>query len=214
MDVQIREASEADASFIAWVQMEAARSHRPLGFWDVAFPGPDAPRLEWMARIARSRKRSFAHVSGFLVAELDGAPVAALSGYDPSETLAEHFVAALVEELGAEGWSPAHLELLYTRFAPFLACMVEDEPGAWVVEWVAALPRVRRSGIVSRLLEQILERGRERGHRCAQLNCMIGNLPALRCYERQGFAVADEKRHPDFEALIGAPGTARMRIDL
>ena len=41
----IRDATAADAELIAWVQVEATRSGTPLGFWDLAFPGADQPRL-------------------------------------------------------------------------------------------------------------------------------------------------------------------------
>ena len=34
MDVTIRDATPADAPFLAWVMLAAARSHRPLSFWD------------------------------------------------------------------------------------------------------------------------------------------------------------------------------------
>ena len=40
MEHHIRPAVEADTPFLAWVQQEAARSHLPPGFWDLAFPGP------------------------------------------------------------------------------------------------------------------------------------------------------------------------------
>jgi ribosomal protein S18 acetylase RimI-like enzyme len=42
----------------------------------------------------------------------------------------------------------------------------------------------------------------------------IGNFPAQRAYEKHGFKVIDEKRHPDFEAEIGSPGMMRLLRDL
>jgi len=79
-----------------------------------------------------------------------------------------------------------------------------------VVEWVAARPEARGKGVAQRLLDLLLERGRSLGYEQAQISCLLGNTPAKRCYERTGFRVVDEKRHPDFEAIFGAPGTARM----
>jgi hypothetical protein len=52
----IRPARESDAAFIAWVQQEAARSHLPIGFFDLAFPGPDAERLRIIERMVRARR--------------------------------------------------------------------------------------------------------------------------------------------------------------
>src|SRR6185295_17623114 len=81
MEITIRPAVEADVPFIAWVQQEAARSHLPLGFWDLAFPGAGSDRLRVVGRIAKAKPRSFCHYSGFLVAEADGYAAAALSAY-------------------------------------------------------------------------------------------------------------------------------------
>ncbi len=38
----------------------------------------------------------------------------------------------------------------------------EHAPGAWIVENVATLPEFRRRGLVDRLVEEMLERGRRR----------------------------------------------------
>ena len=59
-------------------------------------------------------------------------------------------------------------------------------------------------------MAEILEAGRTRGHRLAQLTILIGNVAAQRAYEKAGFRVRDEKRHRDFQALLGAPGFMRM----
>jgi hypothetical protein len=89
MDAVIRRARESDASFVAWTQQTAARSHLERGFWDVAIPGPDAPRLELIAaRSARSQPEAFCHWKRFLIAEVDGAPAAALSGMSRRATAA------------------------------------------------------------------------------------------------------------------------------
>ena len=214
MDVTIRDATRDDADFVAWTQVEASRSGTPLGFWDVALPGADAPRLATIAKVATAERQSFAHVSGFVVADHDGAPVAAMSAYDPAKKKLGHFIGALNNTLTTEGWSEAHQALLGLRITPMVACLSDAEPGMWVIEWVAAKPEARGKGIAQRLLSTLLERGRALGYEQAQISYLIGNTPAQRCYERAGFRVVDEKRHPDFEAVFGAPGTARMLREL
>lgn len=84
----------------------------------------------------------------------------------------------------------------------------------WVIEWVATVPEFRGRGIVHELLGHILERGRERGYHGAQIGHLIGNESARRAYQRVGFTHVDEKRDPDFEAVLGSPGLARMHLDL
>jgi ribosomal protein S18 acetylase RimI-like enzyme len=212
--LSIRDAVRGDAALIAWVQMMAARSGRPLGLWDLMFPGSDRPRLDLIAQVALSPHESFAQLSGFLVAEVDGVAVGALSGYAPAIKHLDHFRHALAAVLTEDGWSEAHRKLIGSRIAPCLSCISETPHDRWVVEWVALESDARGKGVASALLAAILERGRASGFDKAQISVLIGNTPAQRCYERAGFRIVDEKRNPDFEAMFGAPGVARMWMDL
>jgi len=92
-------------------------------------------------------------------------------------------------------------------------CVTEEEEGAWVIENVATLPEFRKRGLINALLEKILEMGKQRGFRLAQTAFFIGNIPVKRAYEKVGFKVVDEKRHPDFEAALRCPGIARLLRD-
>lgn len=213
MDIEIRPAAEADVPTIAWVQQEAARSHLPQGFWDLAFPGPEDERLRLVGGVARARTLSFCHWSGFLVAHVDGQPAAALSAYTkPSVMAGSAYIQAIGEVLDAEKWTPEQRLAMGERVAPFLTCIPETPEDAWVVEWVATRPEYRGRGLVRNLLHAILERGRERGHEVFQIGVLIGNTPAQRCYESIGFRVVEEKRHPDFERALGCPGIRRLLL--
>jgi RimJ/RimL family protein N-acetyltransferase len=53
---------------------------------------------------------------------------------------------------------------------------------------------------------------RSRGYRVGQISVMIGNTPAQRAYEKAGFKVADEKRHPDFREGSRRAGDAMRRL--
>jgi len=214
MDITIRDATPEDAAFLAWVMQTAARSHRPLSFWDLAFPGPDGPRLEYIAELAVAEPRSFAHYSGFLIAEADGHPVAGLSAYDSTHKNMDAFLHSIAAVTATRGWSPEHQSLLFARMAPAGTCMPDSPPGVWVVEWVAATPAARGKGVANALLRAILDRGRASGYRRSQIGYLLGNTPAVTAYERVGFMTVDEKRHPDFEAVFGSPGIARMVREL
>jgi GNAT superfamily N-acetyltransferase len=210
----IRDATAGDAELIAWAQVEASRSGTPLGFWDLALPGADEPRLGLIAQVATSPREHFAHVSGFLVAEVDGRPVGAMSGYAPAVKKVGHFVGALDQVLERNGWSEAHRTLVGTRIAPAVACFSDAPADRWVVEWVALQPAARGKGVAAALLRAVLDRGRAAGFSRAQITYLIGNHPARRAYERVGFVAVDEKRDPQFEAVFGRPGTVRMWMDL
>jgi translation initiation factor 4G len=214
MSLTIRDAVPADAHLIAWVQVEASRSGTPLGFWDLALPGPDEPRLSLIADLAISSTEHLAHISGFLVAELDGHPVGALSGYSPTAKKLGRFVGALNHVLERNGWSEAHLRLLPIRVAPCVAVFSDSPDDRWIVEWVALLPEARGKGVAAELLRAILDRGRAAGFGKAQITYLMGNTPAQRAYERVGFSNVDTKSDPPFEAIFGRAGTVRMWMDL
>ena len=170
MDVTIRDATPADAPFLAWVILAAARSHRPLSFWDYGFPGPEAPRLEYITAMVLAEPASFAHYSGFLVAEREGRPVGALSAYDSATKGMDKFLVTLTGLLEARQWSADHQQLLFARVAPVQTCMPDSPPGVWVVEWVATTPDARRGGVAHALLREILARGRAAGYAKSQIS--------------------------------------------
>jgi len=211
MSTQIRPATADDVPFLAWVQQEAARSHLPYGFWDLAFIGPDEWRLPLIERIARAKAESFCHWSKFLVAEVDGEPAAALSGYDKTSlTAATLLFEAMQEAFAGVGWTELQAGAMQERIVPFLTCIPETAEDDWVVEWVATRPGHRGKGLVKTLLQEILARGTATGHAQAQIAVLIGNTAAQRAYESAGFRVVDEKTSPSFEATFGSPGIRRM----
>ena len=57
----------------------------------------------------------------------------------------------------------------------------------------------------------ILERGRERGGKTAEIGVLIGNDPAVRAYEKLGFTIFEEARDAEFERIYGSPGSYYMR---
>lgn len=70
----------------------------------------------------------------------------------------------------------------------------------------AVLPEHRRAGVASRLLERVLSDGASRGAHRATLEVRRSNEPALRLYEKFGFAVTAVRRnyysHPEEDALV------------
>ena len=67
-------------------------------------------------------------------------------------------------------------------------------------------PARRGQGIGARLLEAVIDRA---GNRPVSLTTRIDN-PARHLYERHGFDVVEEKRHPAYEARTGSPGRVLM----
>ncbi len=206
-DVSIVPARPEHAPFIAWVMLTAARSHLQKGFWDFLGGPDDSQTLRFLEAMTTTPATHWTHHSLYLVAEVDGRPASALSGYFEEE----HPTAApesVVEAAQASGMDVAEMLSRWqtsggdsVRF-----CAPEHAPGVWIVEHVATLPEYRRRGLVDRLMEPMLERGRSRGATSADLGVLIGNDGAQRAYEKAGFRVISEKLHPDFERVYACPG--------
>ena len=201
----IRSARPEDAEFIARIILLSMRGYRPRGWFDVALGWPETECLDFIARVAVARAVSMWHVSQFLVAEIDGKPAAALCAVPADGTGPAAWRA--LEEVGvATRLTASELGAIRQRGTYSRACWVQGGEGDWMIEHVATDPAYRGRGLVQSMIAHALDKGRAAGFGRATISFLIGNEPAERAYAKAGFAFADEKRDPAFEALIGAPG--------
>jgi ribosomal protein S18 acetylase RimI-like enzyme len=207
--VRIVDARPDHAPFIAWVIMTAFRSHLPKGFWDFMRPGSDEEILRYLEVLTATEVPHWAHLPLFIVAEVDGEPAAALSGYFEEEHGGPSLRAAM-EEADAKTGTTADPEAI-TRALTVLSVIPEHPPGAWIVEDVATRPEFRRRGLVDALMQEIMERGRKRGATVSDISVFIGNARAQAAYEKAGYEVIGEKTDATFESVYGSPGIRTLR---
>lgn len=213
MTPRIVDATKDYVEFIAWVSVEAARSHLPRGFWD--FFIPDArERMSYLVRLAATSTAHPFHHSQFLVAEVDGRPAAALCAFFEEENGFGVLGSVMPEVDRAMGRPPEAAAEGMARLGPFMTVTPEHPPGVWIVENVATLPEFRRRGLVSSLVDAAIERGVARGARVSDIGVFIGNDPAQRAYEKAGYRAVSEKRNDDLERTWGSPGIRLLRRDL
>ncbi len=211
LDVRIIDAREEHVPFIAWVQLTAFRSHLPKGMWDFFVGGSEEDALRFLEAFATTGTKHWGSYQGFIIAEVDGTPAAALTGYFSAESSFEEGVAEACRKIGmtqdeiSKGWM---------RAGTIALVETEHAPGAWITENVATKPEFRRRGLVDKLLAEMMERGRSKGATVADIGVFIGNDNAQRAYEKAGYEVVDEKLHPDFEAVYKCPGVRQLRRDL
>ena len=206
--VTIRDATEDDIDFVAWVQLTASRSHVPVGVWEYLNGTDEEQTLVFLRAIATSDTVHWCHLSLFQIAEVEGVPAAALCGFDPPTQGMEQLmtvVPPVLIELGL-----ADLAGLMTRAEIVQRVASDFEPGAWVIENVATVPAFRRRGVMDGLLRAVLDRGRDKGFGLAQITVFIGNEPARAAYVKAGFDKVAEKRDAEFEAAMGFPGFERL----
>jgi ribosomal protein S18 acetylase RimI-like enzyme len=212
--VRIVEATPKHAPFIAWVTLTAFRSHLERGFWDFMLDGDDASMLRYLEALATTEQLHWVHHSTFIVAEVDSRPASALCGYIDAELGGPTLRMAGIEANEKTGRTEEEAAAGFERAKSIMNVIPEHAPGAWIVENVATLPEFRRRGLVDRLMEEILERGRRRGAPVADISVFIGNDSAQRAYEKCGFAVIAERHDPEFESVYRTPGTRTLRRSL
>ncbi|MEX1253643.1 MAG: GNAT family N-acetyltransferase [Dehalococcoidia bacterium] len=209
--IEVVEARPEHVPFIAWVELAAARSHLPRGAWDLYMNGAEAETLRFLEALASTEAWHWAHERNFIVAEVDGRPAAALSGYFEEECGGPALTAGIEEANAVLGRSAEENTAGWQRAGSFAKVEIAHEPGAWIVEWVATASEFRRRGLVGRLMSEMLEIGRRKGASVAQIGVLIGNDAAQSAYEKAGFVVVDERRHSEFEAAYGSPGARLLR---
>jgi GNAT superfamily N-acetyltransferase len=205
----IRRARPDDAHFIAWTILAAQRGNRPRGWFDIALGWPEPKCLAFLERIATAQRQSWWHVSQFIIAEVEGAPAAALCAMPAAGTGAA--ARSAIEEVADKtGLNASELAEIFRRGSYTAKCWVQGGDGDWLLEHVASLPAHRGRGLVQVLIDRALATGTAAGFQRASISFLIGNQEAERCYAKAGFAFAEEKRDPGFEALTGAPGFRRF----
>lgn len=204
-----RAATAVDAPFLAEILEMAARGHLARGPWDLLVPD-DAERHALLRTVATSESISWCHARDFRVLEIDGVAAAAMTSFAPASLPTTSLAPVMAASLAARGWSEERLGAALIALAPYAECFPDFPDDAWIVENVGTRAAFRRRGLVRRLLDEALARGRAAGFRTAQISCLVGNEPARRAYEQAGFRIVEERKSAAFEALVGAPGFWRM----
>lgn len=209
----IRPARPEDVPLVARVLEMASRAHLPRGSWDFLFEDPDE-RRRGLEVMAGGDVASWCHRDRFHVAEVDGTPAAALCTYEAATLGDTSLAPALVAACTALGWPPERLAAFGPVLGAYLRVFPDSPPGVWIVENVGTEPAFRRRGLVAKLLDDALARGRRAGWKSAQISVLIGNVPARMAYEKAGFTVVEEICDDEFASIVRAPGFERMAQSL
>ena len=213
MAAQIRHARQDDAGFLAWCILAAGRAHLERGWYDIALGLDEAGSLEVLTRLVQTWTPSWWRFDQWLVAEVEGAPVAGLAAFGSNAFAASE--PAMSEALTSLGWTHDQIAEVWRRGAYIFSCaLAPDDHEVWVIENVAVRPEHRGEGLVLALLAEAIAIGRAKGFADAQISFVIGNQAAERAYSKAGFQPSDERRHPQFEAAVAAPGLRRFAMRL
>ena len=215
MPPRIRRATDEDIPFLSWVMFTAAWSHLETCVWETIFGETETRVRDLLQRVAQTAQTHWCHGSRFWIAEANGEAAAALCGFVPATEGSGPLADAMLEVARNQlAYPEERINEISRRGAISMGGMPDDLEEVWGVENVAVLPQYRGVGLTDRLFEHVLDEGRSRGFSRAQILCLIGNDPAQRAWERNGFQLQRERRSAEFEALFGCPGGKLFAQDL
>ena len=207
MNISIRNACTEDAPFLARSILIAGRAHVKKGIWEVVLGLPEEQCLRFLQNITITGPPHLFHYSCYFIAETsDNTPAGSLGGYNPKlmgyQALQQAIPIVYKKmQLPEQTYRKAN-----ERAARIMACLPQEIDNAWVIDSVATLPAYRSRSIAESLLQKALAEGKKQGYKLSQVNMYIGNEPALRLYQKMGFAIIEEKRDTYFEEHSGSPG--------
>jgi hypothetical protein len=143
MSVTTRWATERDVPFLGEIVLLASRSHLPRGVWDLAL-SDDELRRRFIERLLVTGAASWCHWTKFRVAEVDGTPAAALSGYaeDEADMLGEdQAIATAFAAVGLDGPAQA---AVFEGIGAFLTCLMPPIDARIIECGARSLPRPGR----------------------------------------------------------------------
>ena len=213
--MHIRSARPEDARFLAKTILIAGRGHVTKGIWEVILGGTEEENLNFLHHISITQIPHLFHYSYYLMAENDEyIPMGSLGGYDPKIAGYQALRQAIPEVVRKLSLPLQRTNFSEERASKIMVCLPEEIDGAWVIDSVATLPEHRGKSVAEKLLNQILEIGKDQGYLKAQVNMYIGNEPALNLYRKLGFEIVEETRDEYFEQNIGSPGMLSLAKEL
>jgi GNAT superfamily N-acetyltransferase len=210
--IVVRPAEPHDAAFLGWVSVAASRSQLARGWFDIVLRRDEAFIVQFATYLALASARSWWHWSLFHVAEVDGVLASAMCGFG-DESVYMKSGEAMAEASDRMGIGKDEQAQLWPR-GSFIISVSTSEDDAWTVENVATRPEFRGRGVTQALLAKECELARASGFKRAQISFFMGNLKAERAYAKAGFAFAEERTAPEFEAVMGIPGIRRFARDV
>ncbi len=211
MEHLIRDAHMSDATDIAKLSYLAGQSHVQVSIFDLMVSGPYGmtdERIENMAKIVAAEAPSWMSYRHYHVVEAGGKVASGLETFMPEEAGNRQFGDALKEA----GWSVKDIMEMAARMRVWFKVDPGREPGYLIVENVATYEEYRGNGFTSELLAQAIATGRDEGHKGLQLTVLLGNEPAIRAYEKAGFAMVKTMEGKKFEKVFSSPGVGQMLL--
>jgi GNAT superfamily N-acetyltransferase len=219
MAISIREALPSDVEQVARIMDLSGRQQLVLDsfvgeqkepFWFFMFPFPEEERLKKIGWLFLNADKLFAYYSRFRVAEIDGEIAGGLCTYTEEYDKIPLWIKAWREM----GYGYKEIAAIMWRSLPYFLANPSTHKNTKVVNEVATLPAYQGKGVITTLLEDVIEKARNEDFSRMQVATCIGNVSAKGAYEKAGFRVDKEITKRSHEKLYGSPGKIRLVLNL
>lgn len=206
MSIKIRQATVADAPFLAKMMLQSSRAGKKRGVFDLFFStNDDQVVLKYLEALAQTSAKNRCHFSNFLVAELDGQPVGSLCSYEPRISNRESFLKSL-SEIGYEEDISEQLEVVDS-------CSFDLNNRTLMFDFLEEVDNFRDVGVLKALMQKSLLTARLKGYRIAQAVVEIGSLETILFYKKLGFKEVAEHECELYKEKFGRLGLILLSIE-
>jgi GNAT superfamily N-acetyltransferase len=209
--------------FLGIAIRDAERSHTGKSLWDLALKSfSEAERANVLAETCLNDPKSHFHVSRMFVARdtATNKPVASVCGhFFPEFRLGKTLDCisqVILEKFPTKFNSIEEVKLLWEA-ASFLKKSFPAEVDfcdSWMIDVVYTLPEYRGQGLASRLLGEVIQKGKLLEHKWSMITCAVGNDKALNVYKKCGFRLLGTGDSVDCMSSVGFPGFYVLGKDL
>lgn len=214
--LHIRQATRDDIAFVAWCNYEASSPEPNFCYWDPLLEGMNTDAMTFIEAVFRADALAWGTVEDFLVVEEEGKFVAGASGFVmDAQDYRPLRLARLPLVANALGWSDTRQEEFRQRYEGVWSDPLDSSlapSAAWIIECVAVVPEARGRGIARKMLQALLDKGKQQHHSHAGISVTVGNEPAQRAYEAVGFQMYLTYGAEYFDGAF--PGTVKYRVRL
>ena len=205
MNIQIKQATAEDSTFLAEMILQSSRAGKKDGLFDLLFEtNENKIIIDKLKKLTTTNAKSHCHYSNFLIAKMDGKSVGTLCSYEPRIATKETFIEALSEIECRD--QEEHLEVLN-------GCDFQLNKRTLMFDFMEELEGFMDVGVLKALMQKSLLTARLKGYRIAQTVIEIGSLESKLLYKKLGFIEVKQLECELYKEKFGRIGLSLMAIE-
>jgi hypothetical protein len=205
--IDVRKATNEDASFLALSMLQSSRGTQKIGIFDLLFDAADdmvlLQKLQYLLTI---EPKIYCYFTNFWIASSEGENIGTLCAYEPrisSTTLLEN----LLDTIGINKDYDVHSSMI-------ALCSFEMSKSVLMVDFLHVKAGIVALEVVKELFKKCLLTASLKGYRIVRTIVNSDHLDTMLLYKKLGFTVVSEKKCAFFQESFGHSGVAMLEYHL